>query len=178
MSIGPNRRAFIGGLGAAVTWPLAAHGQQRVKVARLGVLLFSTPSTDPTLKIVQSSLNALGYVEGRDFIFAYRYAEGHPERLAELAAALVQEKPDLLIALGGDVAPSAVKATSTIPIVFLSSADPVELGLRGEPFSARHECDRRHVITGRHCLKAFGASQGNGSARAARRFFVEPGTSR
>jgi putative tryptophan/tyrosine transport system substrate-binding protein len=129
MSIGPNRRAVIGGIGAAATWPLAAYGQHRAKVHHLGVLLFSTPSTDPTLKIVHSSLNALGYVEGRDLIFAYRYADGHPERLAELATALVQEKPDLLIALGGDVAPSAVKATSTIPIVFLSSADPVELGL-------------------------------------------------
>jgi len=95
MSIGSNRRAFIGGLGAAATWPLAAHSQQRAKVHHLGVLLFSTPSTDPTLKIVHSSLNALGYVEGRDLIFAYRYADGHPERLAELAAALVQEKPDL-----------------------------------------------------------------------------------
>ena len=90
MSIGPNRRAIIAGLAAAAAWPLAAHGQQRIKVARLGVLLFSTPSADPNMKIVQSSLSALGYVEGRDLIVSYRYAEGHPERLADLAAALVQ----------------------------------------------------------------------------------------
>jgi putative tryptophan/tyrosine transport system substrate-binding protein len=81
------------------------------------------------MKMVHSSLRALGYVEGSDLIISYRYAEGHLERLAALAAALVQEKPDLLLALGGDVAPYAVKATTTIPIVFLSSADPVQLGL-------------------------------------------------
>jgi ABC-type uncharacterized transport system substrate-binding protein len=74
-------------------------------------------------------LRELGYVAGQNLIVFYRYAEGKPDRLADLAAALVGEKPDLLLALGGDVAPYAVKATSTIPIVFLSSADPISLGL-------------------------------------------------
>ena len=124
-----RRRAFIAGLGAAAGWPIAARGQQRRTAVRLGVLLFSTPSADPNMKTVHSSLSALGYLEGRDFSFSYRYADGHPERLADLAAALVQEGPDLILALGGDVAPFAAKATSTIPIVFLSSADPVLLGL-------------------------------------------------
>jgi ABC-type uncharacterized transport system substrate-binding protein len=124
-----NRRAFIAALGGAAAWPMAAQGQQRSKVPRLGVLLFSSPETDPNMKMVHSSLRALGYVEGSDLVVFYRYAEGHPERLAALAAALVQEKPDLLLALGGDVAPYAVKATTTIPIIFLSSADPVRLGL-------------------------------------------------
>jgi putative ABC transport system substrate-binding protein len=124
-----RRREFIAGLVGVAAWPLAAHGQHPGKVPRLGVLLFSTPSADPNMKVVHSSLRALGYVEGRDLVVSYRYAEGHPDRLADLAAALVQERPDLVLALGGDVAPSAVKATSTIPIVFLSSADPVQLGL-------------------------------------------------
>ena len=124
-----RRRAFIAGLGTAAAWPAVAHGQQKRKVPRLGVLLFSTPETDPNMKAVHSSLRALGYVEGSDLIVFYRYAEGDPERLAALATALVQEKPDLLLALGGDVAPYAVQATTTIPIVFLSSADPVQLGL-------------------------------------------------
>ena len=124
-----RRRAFIAGLGSAAAWSAVAHGQQKRKVPRLGVLLFSTPETDPNMKAVHSSLRALGYVEGSDLIVFYRYAEGDPERLAALATALVQEKPDLLLALGGDVAPYAVQATTTIPIVFLSSADPVQLGL-------------------------------------------------
>ena len=123
-----RRREFIAALGGAAAWPVVARGQHRSAV-RLGVLLFSTPSDDPNMKTVHNSLSALGYVEGRDLIVSYRYAEGHPERLADLAAALVQESPDLLLALGGDVAPFAAKATSTIPIVFLSSADPVQLGL-------------------------------------------------
>jgi putative ABC transport system substrate-binding protein len=115
--------------GAAVSWPFSAHGQQRPKVPRLGVLLFSTPQADPQMAAVHSSLRELGYVEGQNIILVYRYAEGKYERLADLAADLVSEKPDLLLALGGDVAPYAAKATLTIPIVFVSSADPVQLGL-------------------------------------------------
>ena len=70
-----------------------------------------------------------GYVEGQNLIVIYRYAEGKYERLPDLASQLIGEKPDLVLALGGDVAPHAANATSTIPIVFVSSADPVELGL-------------------------------------------------
>jgi putative ABC transport system substrate-binding protein len=125
-----ERREFIILLGGAVAvWPIAARGQQRATVPRLGALLFSTPQADPQMQLVHSGLRELGYVAGQDLIVFYRYAEGKPDRLADLAAALVGEKPDLLLALGGDVAPYAVKATSTIPIVFLSSADPIRLGL-------------------------------------------------
>ena len=125
-----ERREFIILLGGAVAaWPIAARGQQRATVPRLGALLFSTPQADPQMQLVHSGLRELGYVAGQNLIVFYRYAEGKPDRLADLAAALVGEKPDLLLALGGDVAPYAVKATSTIPIVFLSSADPIRLGL-------------------------------------------------
>jgi putative ABC transport system substrate-binding protein len=125
-----ERREFIILLGGAVAaWPIAARGQQRATVPRLGALLFSTPQADPQMQLVHSGLRELGYVAGQNLIVFYRYAEGNPDRLADLAAALVGEKPDLLLALGGDVAPYAVKATSTIPIVFLSSADPIRLGL-------------------------------------------------
>lgn len=78
---------------------------------------------------IRERLRELGYVEGKNLLVMYRYGEGSYERLPQLAAELVAEKPDLLLALGGDVAPHAAKATSTIPIVFLSSADPVRLGL-------------------------------------------------
>lgn len=125
-----ERREFIILLGGAVAaWPIAARGQQRATVPRLGALLFSTPQADPQMQLVHSGLRELGYVAGQNLIVFYRYAEGKPDRLADLAAALVGEKPDLLLALGGDVAPYAVKATSTIPIVFLTSADPIRLGL-------------------------------------------------
>jgi putative ABC transport system substrate-binding protein len=125
-----KRREFITLLGgAAAAWPFAARAQQSGKVPRLGVLLFSNPQNDPQMERLHIGLRELGYEEGRNLVIFYRYAEGKPERLADLAAALLREKPDLLLALGGDVAPYAVKATSTIPIVFVSSADPVQLGL-------------------------------------------------
>ena len=121
-----RRRDFITFLGGtAASWPLAARGQP--KAARLGVLLFS--SSDPQLPIIQDHLQELGYVPGKNLLATQRDGDGSYERLPQFAAELVAEKPDLLLALGGDVAPYAAKATSTIPIVFVSSADPVRLGL-------------------------------------------------
>jgi putative ABC transport system substrate-binding protein len=124
-----KRREFITLLAGTVAWPLAAQAQQPPKVARLVVLLFSTPKADPQMKAVHIRLRELGYIEGQNILLIYRYAEGKHERLPELATQLIGEKPDLVFALGGDVAPHAAKATATIPIVFISSADPVELGL-------------------------------------------------
>ena len=125
-----RRREFVAFLSsAAVAWPLTTRAQQLGKVARLGVLLFSTPEADPQMQTVHDRLRELGYVEDRNLLVIYRYAEGKYERLPELAADLIGEKPDLVLALGGDVASDAAKVTSTIPIVFLSSADPVQLGL-------------------------------------------------
>lgn len=121
-----TRREFIRFIGSmALVWPLAARGQP--KVARLGVLLFS--SSDPQLPPIQDRLQELGYVLGKNLLVTERDGKGSYDRLVELAAELVAEKPDVLLALGGDIAPYAAKATSTIPIVFLSSADPVRLGL-------------------------------------------------
>jgi putative ABC transport system substrate-binding protein len=129
MAIHIGRRELIVALGSAAVWPVVAWAQQQPKVARLGVLLFSSPEADPQMKAVHVRLRELGYVEGQNLIVIYRYAEGKYERLPELAAELVGEKPDLVLALGGDVAPYAAKASSTTPIVFVSSADPVQLGL-------------------------------------------------
>ena len=120
------RRDFITFLGGtAASWPLAARVQP--KAARLGMLLFC--SSDPQLPTIQDRLQELGYVLRKNLLATQRDGEGSYERLPQFAAELVAEKPDLLLALGGDVAPYAAKATSTIPIVFISSADPVRLGL-------------------------------------------------
>src|ERR1700759_2851838 len=116
-----SRRQFITLLGgAAVVWPLAARAQQPRKVPSLGMLLYSTPEADPQMKLIRNGLSGLGYVEGGNLATSYYFAEGKPERLADLAAALVSQKPDLILAIGGDVAPDAARATSTIPIVFYS----------------------------------------------------------
>ena len=120
------RRQFIFAVGAtAVAWPLSLRAQQRKQMQRIGVLLFGTPDTDPNLGAFLQGLRNLGYIESQNIVIEYRYAEGKPDRTGELVAI----KPDLIFALGGDVAPSARVATSTIPIVVAVSNDPVQAGL-------------------------------------------------
>jgi putative tryptophan/tyrosine transport system substrate-binding protein len=120
-----KRREFITLLGGAAAWPLAARAQQPDRIRRIGVLLFGTPDTDPNLGAFLRGLRDLGYIESQNIVIEYRYAEGKPDRLRSLAVELVAIKPDLIFALGGDVAPSARVATSTIPIVVAVSNDPV-----------------------------------------------------
>src|SRR4051812_10088118 len=125
-----RRREFITLVGsAAASWPLAARAQPPGKIPRLGVLLYSNPQADPQIESFRRGLRDLGYIDGQDLAIEYRYAEGRPEKLPELAAELAHLKPNVMLAIGGDVAPFAVKATQTIPIVFAISADAVQLGL-------------------------------------------------
>ena len=123
-----KRREFITLVGgAAAAWPNLAVAQE--KVPRIGVLLFETPERDPNFGAFRRGLRDLGYVESQNIVFEYRYASGNPERLRQLAAELVAIKPDVIFALGGDVAPLVRAATSTIPIVMAVSTDPVQSGL-------------------------------------------------
>ncbi len=97
-------------------------------VPRIGFLLFNTPQAEPIGPLLQG-LQAMGYVDGKTVAIEYRFAEGRHERLPDLAAQLVQLKPDVIFAFGGDVAPFAKKATTSIPIVAWMSNDPVESGM-------------------------------------------------
>ena len=108
---------------------LPAHGQTSGKVARLGVLLFSTPASEPNLAAFVAGMRDLGYIEGRNLALEYRYAEGRPERFRDLAVQTAALKPDVIVVLGGDMAPAVKDATSTIPVVMLTSQDPVEAGI-------------------------------------------------
>jgi len=112
---------------ALLAAPLAADAQPAGKVARLGVLLLG--ALDPNFDAFRQGLRELGHVEGQNLAIEYRTAEGNAGRLADLAAELVRLKPDVILALGGDVAPFAQHATRTIPIVMVTSADPVKGGL-------------------------------------------------
>ncbi len=111
--------------------PLPAEAQQRRKVPRIGYLSRdSAEGHKSLLAAFQQGLRELGYVEGQNITFEYRYAERKPKRLTELAAELVRLKVDIIISgAGSSGVRAARKATSTIPIVFTFSADPVGIGL-------------------------------------------------
>jgi putative ABC transport system substrate-binding protein len=124
-----NRREFLGTVaGSLFVAPLAAEAQP-ARNARIGVLIFSTPTTEPNLPVLRDALRRLGWMEGGNLTIEYRYGEGRIERLPQYAVELVQLKPDLIYALGGDVAPFAKSATGTVPIVVVVSNDPVQAGL-------------------------------------------------
>ena len=107
----------------------SAEAQQAGKVPRLGVLMYGAPDGDPNILALRQGLTELGYVDSRNIKIEYRYAPGKPERLRDLATQLAADKPDVIVAFGGDVAPIARAATSTLPIVMIISNDPVEAGL-------------------------------------------------
>jgi putative tryptophan/tyrosine transport system substrate-binding protein len=123
-----RRRQFIRLVGVAAVWPFAAQAQPK-PIAKLGVLLYSNPQSDPQMASIRLGLSELGYVEGRNIAIEYRYAQGQVDRLPSLAAELVQLQPNVILAIGGDVAPIAKRFNQTIPLVFVSSADPEQLGL-------------------------------------------------
>jgi ABC-type uncharacterized transport system substrate-binding protein len=117
-----RRRDFVTAL---ALWPLAAAPQTAERTARIGVLLFSNPETDPNLESFRRGLRELGYVEGRNIVLEYRSAEGQPQRLPQLATELVERRPSLIFALGGDVFAAAKNETRRVPVVFSVSTDPV-----------------------------------------------------
>jgi putative ABC transport system substrate-binding protein len=123
-----KRREFITLLSGAAAWPSSTLAQSKGSW-RLGALLYSNPQSDPQMAAIRRSLSELGYVEGRNIAIEYRYAEGHLDRLPNLAAELVALQLNVILAIGGDVAPIAKKVNQKIPLVFVSSADPEQLGL-------------------------------------------------
>ena len=107
-----------------------AHAQQPGKFFRIGILDDSTASSIAVrLEIFRQELSKLGWIEGKNFTIEYRFGEQKLERVPELAADLVRLKVDLIVVTGGPPALAAKKATSTIPIVITTSADPVSQGL-------------------------------------------------
>jgi putative tryptophan/tyrosine transport system substrate-binding protein len=125
-----RRREFITLMGgAAASLPVAARGQQPLPV--VGFLHSGSSSyLGQFVDAIRKGLNEAGYVEGQNLAIEYRWAEGHYDRLAALAADLVDRQVAVILAMGGtDPARAAKAGTSTIPIVFVSAADPVRTGL-------------------------------------------------
>jgi putative tryptophan/tyrosine transport system substrate-binding protein len=107
-----------------------AEAQQPKKIRRVGYLAAVSASADaPRLEAFRQWLRDLGYVEGQNIIIEYRHEGRGFERLPELAAELVGQKPDVLVAVTTNAALAAKKATTTIPIVFMGVTDPVTAGL-------------------------------------------------
>jgi len=124
-----GRRAFIGALAGGLLAAPLAEAQAPAKVPRIGFLLGSPPAVGaPYLEAFRQGLRELGYVEGQNIAIEYRWAGGKYERLPALAAELVRLKVDVLVTSAPPVPLAAKQATSTIPIVFTSAADPVAAG--------------------------------------------------
>ncbi len=127
-----DRRAFLAVAAGIVAAPRASGAQQAGKVARIGILGDTSPPDDSPGSgdaAFRQGLRDLGHVEGRNVTIEYRWAEGKRERLPELAADLVRSRVDVIVALGPASAQAAKNATTTIPVVFLGSGDPIAEGL-------------------------------------------------
>ena len=123
-----RRREFITLAGGAAAWPLAARGQQRAKVPRIGYLGLGPASAwSSRVEALRAGLRDLGYIEGRNIVIEFRWADTVDE-LPTLAAELVRMHVDVIFASSSTLVEPARQATQTIPIVFSNHADPVGVG--------------------------------------------------
>ena len=126
-----DRQAFITIVGGSiVAGPLVAEAQQQTRnVPRIGVLVGGSGSSDAArIEAFRQGLRELGYVEGKNIVLEFRYADGNPDRLSELAATLVRLKVDVIVTAGPAATRAAKQATPATPIVMVQVNDPTDGG--------------------------------------------------
>jgi ABC-type uncharacterized transport system substrate-binding protein len=125
-----RRREFIVVLGGMMlAWPIVTRAQQPVK--KVGFLSVSSPDVHaPFVAAFNDGLKEAGFIEAQNLAIQYSWAEGNFDRLPALAADLIHNKVDVIAAMSGDVSiRAAIRASSTIPVVFITGSDPVQTGL-------------------------------------------------
>jgi putative ABC transport system substrate-binding protein len=127
-----KRREFIALLGGTAAWPLAARAQQDERMRRIGVLTAATPADDPDgqarLAAFLQVLQQLGWTDGRNLRIDYRWGLGDANNIRRYAAELAALAPDVILSVGTASMGPLLQATRTVPIVFVSVADPVGAG--------------------------------------------------
>ena len=127
------RKVFIGSALCAMLFVLypSAETQQPKKVPRIGFVSSSGApnNSGPLVEAFRRGLRDLGYVEGKNILVEYRYIEGNPDRIPSLVAELVQLKVDVLVATAPPAIREAKQASKTIPIVMVTTQDPVATGV-------------------------------------------------
>ena len=122
-----QRRQFIGALGGAAMWPLAARGEQ--PSSSIGVLsVASEQSARSGSPLVKARLAEMGFVEGQNLSIEYRWADYQQDRLPGLAKELVERKVGAIITLGGPPTVAAKATTASVPIIFMTGFDPIASG--------------------------------------------------
>jgi putative tryptophan/tyrosine transport system substrate-binding protein len=125
-----HARAFVACLLLTVMLPVPSRAQQLAKIPRIGFLNALFPTTNPArIEAFRQGLRDAGYVEGKNIVLEYRYAERKVGRLSALAAELVNLKVDVIVTSAAQETRAAKVATSTIPIVMINEPDPVGTGL-------------------------------------------------
>jgi putative ABC transport system substrate-binding protein len=126
-----KRREFIGFIGGATAWPLCAHAQQANRMRLIGVLLGFTetdPDAQSQVAALRSGLSKLGWNEGSNLRIELRWSTGDPDKIRAMARELVDLHPDVILGVTTPATDALARETRTIPIVFMSVADPIASG--------------------------------------------------